>query len=47
MKDYKFMISDDRFHKQDIVKKKGGGGAKQNVPHKEEGGVVGKRGGRT
>ena len=36
MKDYNFMISDDRLHKKDFVKK--GGGANQNYPHKEGGG---------
>ena len=35
MKDYNFMISDDRLHKRRFCKKKGW--AKQNFPHKEGG----------
>ena len=35
MKDYNFMISDDRLHKTRFCKKKGG--ANQNFPHKEGG----------
>ena len=39
MKDYSFMISDDRFHKTRFFKKEGGGGgrggANQNFPHKK------------
>ena len=34
MKDYNFMISDDRLHKTSFCKKKG---ANQNFPHKEGG----------
>ena len=36
MKDYNFMISDDRLHKTRFCKKKGGG-ANQNFQHKEGG----------
>ena len=35
MKDYNFMKSDDRLHKTQLCKKKGG--ANQNFPHKEGG----------
>ena len=41
MKDYNFMISDNRLHKTRFCKKKGGG-ANQNFPHKE---WVGAKGG--
>ena len=39
MKDYNFMISDDRLHKTRFCKKKGGGGLTKTflVPHKEGG----------
>ena len=45
MKDYNFMISDNRLHKTRFYEKMGGEGSNQNCPHKEGGSSKGKGGG--